>query len=112
MDKMDMINHPAHYADNCSIECIDCMEMIFTREQIAVFYLGNAFKYIWRWKSKNGKEDLKKAEWYLDRYYDRSMTIADADMRLREVACKLQELIDNIRCDSADAFFENGQETP
>lgn len=106
---MDMINHPAHYADNCSIECIDCMEMIFTREQIAVFYLGNAFKYIWRWKSKNGKEDLKKAEWYLDRYCDRSVHVG-ADARLHEVADKLLEMIDNIRCDNADAFFENGKD--
>ena len=22
--------------------------------------------YIWRWKNKNGLEDLKKARWYLD----------------------------------------------
>ena len=24
-------------------------------------------KYIWRWKKKNGLEDLKKTRWYLDR---------------------------------------------
>ena len=109
MDKTDMINHPAHYADSCSIECIDCMEMIFTREQIAVFYLGNAFKYIWRWKSKGGKEDLKKAEWYLDRYYDRSVQMVDADARLHEVADKLLEMVADIRAYSADVFFEDAK---
>ena len=29
------------------------------------FNLGNAFKYIWRFEHKNGKEDLEKAVWYL-----------------------------------------------
>jgi hypothetical protein len=24
-------------------------------------------KYIWRWRKKNGVEDLRKAEWYLKR---------------------------------------------
>jgi hypothetical protein len=42
------------------------------------FYLqGNIMKYLWRYRYKNGTEDLKKARWYLDRlitevegYYD------------------------------------------
>jgi hypothetical protein len=28
---------------------------------------GNALKYLWRWKKKNGVEDLKKAQWYLNK---------------------------------------------
>lgn len=28
---------------------------------------ANAIKYLWRWKGKNGVEDLKKARWYIDR---------------------------------------------
>jgi hypothetical protein len=30
------------------------------------FCAGNALKYLWRWKHKNGVEDLKKCQWYLD----------------------------------------------
>ena len=26
----------------------------------------NVFKYIYRWKEKNGIQDLKKARWYLN----------------------------------------------
>ena len=28
---------------------------------------GNAIKYLWRWKQKNGVEDLRKAKWYISR---------------------------------------------
>ena len=27
---------------------------------------GVAIKYLWRWKLKNGTEDLKKAAWYIN----------------------------------------------
>ena len=30
------------------------------------FCEGNIVKYIARWKTKNGVEDLKKARWYID----------------------------------------------
>jgi hypothetical protein len=30
------------------------------------FNVGNIVKYLWRFKDKNGLEDLKKARWYLD----------------------------------------------
>lgn len=68
----DPVNHPAHYADSCSLECIDLMELIFGRVDNAFpgFLLGNAFKYIWRHKKKGGLEDLEKAEWYLEKFDD------------------------------------------
>jgi hypothetical protein len=31
------------------------------------FHEANVIKYITRWRSKNGLEDLRKAKWYLDR---------------------------------------------
>lgn len=64
----DAVNHPSHYADSCSMECIDVMEMVFGSEMVSWYCLVNAFKYMWRWKHKNGIEDLDKASWYLDRY--------------------------------------------
>lgn len=62
----DPVNHPSHYADNCSIECADVMLIAFGVEGVNYFYLCNAFKYMWRYKHKNGVEDLKKAQWYLN----------------------------------------------
>jgi hypothetical protein len=59
-----MVAHPSHYTEGCSMECIDVMQMVFGSEALALFCLMNMFKYLWRWKLKNGKEDVKKAEWY------------------------------------------------
>lgn len=57
----DNIN-PKHYRQHAH-ECIE-----FT--QYLNFNLGNAFKYIWRHREKNGREDLEKALWYLKRQRD------------------------------------------
>jgi hypothetical protein len=65
---VDMVNHPSHYANSCSFECIDMMEMVFGPEAMSWYCLINAFKYMWRWKNKNGIEDLDKADWYLNKY--------------------------------------------
>lgn len=61
----DNIN-PSHYANYTSLECIEVMELVLGFEPTLNFCLGNAFKYMWRWKNKNGEEDLEKAQWYLD----------------------------------------------
>ena len=64
----DNVNHPAHYEGNTSLECIDVMEIAFGADAVGNFCLCNAFKYLWRHKHKGGKEDLRKAKWYLDRF--------------------------------------------
>lgn len=66
----DNVNHPAHYADSCSIECIDAMLVAFGFDYVYNYCLINAFKYIWRHKNKNGLEDIKKAEWYINKACD------------------------------------------
>ena len=60
----DPVNHPSHYT-NTSIECIDAMIETQGAEAVKQFCICNAFKYLWRHNSKNGDEDLRKAEWYL-----------------------------------------------
>lgn len=66
----DNVNHPSHYADGCSLECIDIMEAIFGPELVFDYAIVNAFKYLWRYKNKNGQEDIKKAKWYLDKAHE------------------------------------------
>ncbi len=61
----DNINHPAHYADHCSVECIDMIRLALGDDGFRAFCLGNAIKYLWRHKFKNGAEDLEKANAYL-----------------------------------------------
>ena len=68
-EKIDNIN-PDHYKSQTSLECIEAMEIIFGRDAVIDFCRCNAWKYIWRWKNKNGQEDLKKARWYLSRARD------------------------------------------
>ena len=68
MVKIDNVNHPAHYANSCSIECIDAMQATFGTKDLAKYCTINAYKYLWRYKGKNGVEDLKKAEWYLNKF--------------------------------------------
>lgn len=87
---IDNVNHPQHYEGHTSLECIDVMEVAFGTETVAHFCLCNAFKYLWRYKHKNGLEDLKKAEWYLNRY---SMITGMFD----EQYFKLKELCDEAK---------------
>jgi hypothetical protein len=60
------VNSPAHY-NSGSVECIDAIESMLTKEEFIGFLRGNILKYQWRYKQKNGAEDLKKAQWYFDK---------------------------------------------
>ena len=64
----DPVNHPSHYTLRCGIDCIDAMAAAFGKETVEDFCLCNAFKYVWRTRKKNGLEDCKKAQWYLNKY--------------------------------------------
>lgn len=66
-NKHDNIN-PGHYKERTSIECIDAMIMTFGVKRTAEYCVQNVYKYVWRHKYKNRLEDLKKAEWYLDKF--------------------------------------------
>jgi hypothetical protein len=66
LEQMDNVNHPAHYTG--AIECIDAIaEATKDLKGMEAVCTGNAIKYLWRWKKKNGVEDLKKAQWYLNK---------------------------------------------
>ena len=59
---VDNVNHPAHYKTG-GIETID-----FIEAKDLGYHLGNVIKYVTRAKHKgNELEDLKKAQWYLER---------------------------------------------
>lgn len=62
----DMVNSPDHYTAG-GIETIDFIEA----KQLG-YHLGNVVKYVSRAPHKGRQlEDLKKAQWYLDREIDR-----------------------------------------
>lgn len=59
------VDHPDHYNAG-GIECIDAIRAALTAEEFAGFCKGNALKYIWRERHKNGPVDMLKAQWYLE----------------------------------------------
>jgi hypothetical protein len=59
----DVVNNPEHYNQG-DIECIDAIEAMLTEEEFIGYLRGNSLKYRWRFRYKNGIEDLQKAEWY------------------------------------------------
>jgi hypothetical protein len=61
--KEDMVNNPSHY-NQAGVEAIDAIRAA-TGEGFEFYLQGNILKYLWRYRYKNGVEDLKKAEWYL-----------------------------------------------
>lgn len=65
-EESDPVNHPAHYT-NGEIECIDAIKSSMDILAFRGYLKGNVIKYMWRYEYKNKIEDLKKAQWYLDR---------------------------------------------
>lgn len=63
------VNNPLHYTAG-NIECIDAMIAAYGKEAVMHFCQCNAFKYLWRFNNKNGIEDLKKAQWYQNKYIE------------------------------------------
>ena len=60
----ERVNHPGHY-NSGKIEAWD-----FIADQNMDFFEGNILKYLCRWRTKNGIEDLRKAKQYLDKYIE------------------------------------------
>lgn len=62
----DNVNHPDHYQGKT--EVIDIIEQATQGLQgINAVCTGNVIKYVMRFQKKGGVEDLKKAQWYLDK---------------------------------------------
>lgn len=63
----DNVNHPSHYTQG-GVECIDAITAATVNKAgIEAVCTANVIKYLWRYESKNGLEDVKKAQWYLNR---------------------------------------------
>ena len=61
------VSQPEHYTSG-SIECVDYIESMLTKEEFIGWLRGNIAKYLHRYKYK-GKptEDLEKAGWFIER---------------------------------------------
>jgi len=63
--EIDPVNKPIHYNAG-GIEAIEAI-LAATNEQAEGYLQGNIMKYLWRYRYKNGLEDLEKAQWYLNK---------------------------------------------
>jgi len=61
-----MVENPPHYNAG-SIECIEAIKASMSTESYTGYLKGNVQKYVWRYEDKNGVEDLRKAQWYLNK---------------------------------------------
>lgn len=66
-EEPDAVNHPTHYTTG-DIECIDAIKSAV--KDFESYCIGNAIKYLWRYRHKNGIEDLRKADFYINRVID------------------------------------------
>ena len=66
VDSLDTKVHPEHYTYS-KYECINVLRDVLGEEGFKEFCRGNVFKYLWRYNHKNGKEDLLKAKYYLEK---------------------------------------------
>lgn len=99
--KVDPTN-PDHYKNHTSLECIDEMEIIFGPLGITYFCVCNAWKYIRRWKNKNGIEDLNKAKWYIEKAWElidseivKSIGLANLLTRMSDYINKVEGRMNN-----------------
>ena len=63
--KKQKVDHPEHY-NQTKYECIEEMIHLFGIEAVKNFCKCNIYKYKYRANFKNGDEDLKKADKYMD----------------------------------------------
>lgn len=63
----DNVNHPSHYTQG-GVECIDAITAATVNKTgVEAVCTANVIKYLWRYEAKNGLEDVKKAQWYINR---------------------------------------------
>ena len=65
----DEVNHPAHYNDG-AIETWDYIVDKLTTQELRGYVKGNILKYISREKNKDGDRDMRKAQWYLNKFLE------------------------------------------
>ena len=64
-DDRDNVNSPKHYTSG-HVETIYAIENVLGPEGFKAYCMGNYMKYMARHQHKNGEEDLKKAQVYLN----------------------------------------------
>lgn len=60
----DPVERPAHYEGDGEVPCMRALRSMMTGADVTptqAYWWGCAFKYLWRWPHKGGRQDLEKA---------------------------------------------------
>jgi hypothetical protein len=63
--KGELLGRQAHY-DKAGIQPVEYIMGSFPPDGVRGYFAGNIIKYLYRYRDKNGVEDLKKARVYLN----------------------------------------------
>jgi CHASE3 domain sensor protein len=107
----DPVNSPSHYAQG-GIESIEAIQASMSSEAFKGFLKGNCQKYLWRYERKNGKEDLLKCQWYLNKLIETIETDEAYAQRIEntvsEFLTELKTPMDDAEPADPDAYMISG----
>ena len=84
----DNVNHPNHYQNIAGVEAIDILnDVVKDLPGTRAAMLWNTLKYLLRFQKKNGVEDLKKAQNYLQWLIDEINSSKDIQENHTEILC-------------------------
>lgn len=85
---------PNYYNKN-GMECFQVIETMCKEKNGYIgFILGNIIKYLWRYKEKGGKDDLIKAENYLNKLIEEEYPQENVDENTDEYYTEDEKLIE------------------
>jgi hypothetical protein len=107
----DPVNSPSHYAQG-GIESIEAIQASMSSEAFKGFLKGNCQKYLWRYERKNGKEDLLKCQWYLNKLIETIETdeayAQQLENTISEFLSELKTPLDDTEPADPDAYMISG----
>lgn len=66
-ESSEQLTNPPRYATQSGKQLIELLrDDLLTKEEYIGFLKGNLYKYVFRYQSKGGLDDLKKAQYYLE----------------------------------------------
>ena len=103
----DNVQHPAHYTQG-GIECIEALKAATVgKTGIEAVCVANAIKYLWRFEKKNGLEDVKKAQWYINRLIQELEAKQAENLNAQILESKVKEYMHKYPVDPAMTELKN-----
>lgn len=81
------------------------MQVCCGLEAVINFCLCNSFKYMWRYKNKNGEEDLDKSRWYLNYAKEHYVDLEGSDTDI----LKTYERLNDLHIEICDKIANGGE---